>query len=266
MKAQILNADFENWSAGEPGNWYTLNFAFPGLVTQTSDYYSGASAARLNTIYSGGYYYGGSLISGSTPGLPYFPVSTTPLALHGWYKFNSTSTTESVNILSDAKYNGSVLGFGVTAIQTNTLVYTEFICDFYYSGSTTVDSAEIYITMSSTDSLRIGTYFTLDDLSFGLPSTATSIRELSKTNMLEPCSPNPAALTTNIIYRINSNSDVNLAIYDLVGNKIKTLLDMDQLPGRYKIPVDLSDFSSGLYFYRLNVNGKSFTQKLIVVK
>ena len=48
---EILNADFENWSGGEPDNWGTPNQATSLLgittVTETSDAFSGSSAIRL---------------------------------------------------------------------------------------------------------------------------------------------------------------------------------------------------------------------------
>ena len=56
--------------------------------------------------------------------------------------------------------------------------------------------------------------------------------------------------------------------FDLtVLSKVKTLLDgLNQTSGRYKIPVDVSEFADGLYLCLLNVNGQSFTQKLVVSK
>jgi len=74
--------------------------------------------------------------------------------------------------------------------------------------------------------------------------------------------PNPFNPTTTIEFSINNNSIVELSIYNIKGQKIKTLANNDFIKGNHSIiwnGVDKLDkpVSSGIYYYKLNVNGKT---------
>ena len=59
--------------------------------------------------------------------------------------------------------------------------------------------------------------------------------------------------------------DVELSIYNLLGQKVATLVDKEQSTGRYKVEWDASGFSSGVYMYRLETdNGFVQTKKMII--
>jgi photosystem II stability/assembly factor-like uncharacterized protein len=79
--------------------------------------------------------------------------------------------------------------------------------------------------------------------------------------------PNPFNANTAISYQLSAVSDVELSIYNLVGQKVVTLISKKQPAGNYRVEWDASDFSSGVYFLRL-VTDKGFTntKKLVVLK
>jgi hypothetical protein len=266
LKAQIPNASFENWTGTEPNGWTTYNGFPAGLVTQSSDAHTGSSAIRLNVVPFIGSNSGGSIWSASAASSFYFPVSSAPMALHGWFKFHSTVSTESFVVLSGTKSMGAATASAAGSNPTNTLVYTEFIVNYNYIGTPAADSAFIFISLTEPDSVRYGTYAIIDDLSFG-PIGPSGVADLNVDPILEPSSPNPASEFSTIIYRLNGSSTVSLCLYDLLGKKIMTLLDdLHQGSGHYKIPTDISNLPGGIYFYHLTVNGQLFTQKLMVAK
>ncbi|HSP88669.1 MAG TPA: T9SS type A sorting domain-containing protein, partial [Ignavibacteriaceae bacterium] len=78
--------------------------------------------------------------------------------------------------------------------------------------------------------------------------------------------PNPFNPVTNIKYSIITETDVTIKIYDILGNELKTLVDEFQRPGFYNIKLDGSNFSSGVYFYRIIANNFISTKKLILLK
>jgi photosystem II stability/assembly factor-like uncharacterized protein len=84
--------------------------------------------------------------------------------------------------------------------------------------------------------------------------------------------PNPFNNATSIKYQISKNSYVSLKLYDILGKEIATLVNEYQTSGIYETNWDASDFSSGIYIYRLTVieknNGKyiSIFKKLIYSK
>lgn len=85
--------------------------------------------------------------------------------------------------------------------------------------------------------------------------------------------PNPFNPTTNIEFQVASSGFVYLRIYDVLGREVTTLVDEYMPTGNYKVKVDGSSLSGGVYFYRLQFvpEGKgteSFTdtKKLILLK
>lgn len=78
--------------------------------------------------------------------------------------------------------------------------------------------------------------------------------------------PNPFNPSTEIRFEINTKSDVKLEIFDIAGRLITQLANGIMEPSVYKYTWDGTKYSSGVYFYRLNVNGKIFTQKMLLIK
>jgi len=83
--------------------------------------------------------------------------------------------------------------------------------------------------------------------------------------------PNPFNPVTKIRFdvpKINGDEtrNVKLVIYDILGREIAMLINQDLEPGSYKIDLDASKYSSGIYFYRLITDGFIDTKKMVVVK
>jgi len=86
---------------------------------------------------------------------------------------------------------------------------------------------------------------------------------------LEQNYPNPFNPSTKIKFSIPSNELVNLSIYDILGNKIATLIDEYKSVGSYEIEFNTRQYSnvtSGLYFYSLKAGKYSTTKKMILLK
>ncbi|HAY34279.1 MAG TPA: T9SS type A sorting domain-containing protein [Ignavibacteria bacterium] len=78
--------------------------------------------------------------------------------------------------------------------------------------------------------------------------------------------PNPFNPNTNIIYQISVRGNVNLSVYDVLGNDVMTLVNENQNPGTYSVNFDGSNFSSGIYFYKLTAGDFSETKRMILLK
>jgi len=63
--------------------------------------------------------------------------------------------------------------------------------------------------------------------------------------------PNPFNPVTNFELRIKNFGFVTLKVFDARGKEVSTLLNENMKPGVYKIKFDGSDYSSGVYFYRM---------------
>lgn len=78
--------------------------------------------------------------------------------------------------------------------------------------------------------------------------------------------PNPFNPTTTISYILLRQSHVVLRLYDVLGRKIKTLLNERQAAGQHSFILQMDNLSSGAYFYQLQVGNMIQTKKLIVLK
>ncbi len=83
---------------------------------------------------------------------------------------------------------------------------------------------------------------------------------------LEQNYPNPFNPTTNIRYEIPTNSFVTLIVYDLLGRKVKTLVNSYKNAGSYDVQFNATYLTSGVYIYKLNASGYQSTKKLVLLK
>ncbi len=90
---------------------------------------------------------------------------------------------------------------------------------------------------------------------------------------LEQNYPNPFNPSTRINFQIPSNAFVQLEVYDILGRKIKTLINKEMNSGTYYADFDGSDFASGVYIYRLRatpMGGQAgnfvSTKKMLMIK
>ena len=78
--------------------------------------------------------------------------------------------------------------------------------------------------------------------------------------------PNPFNPTTCIQYSIGSKQFVSLKIYDALGREVKTLLNENKNPGKYKVTFDGSNLPSGVYFYSLKTENFYQVKKMLLIK
>jgi len=92
--------------------------------------------------------------------------------------------------------------------------------------------------------------------------------------------PNPFNATTRISFSIPTSHFnptpyqregirerlIPLIVYDILGEKIVTLLNEEMSPGFYEIEFDASNLPSGIYFYRLSTANYSETKSMMLLK
>jgi hypothetical protein len=113
----------------------------------------------------------------------------------------------------------------------------------------------------------------------------TEVSEAVDTSSLSPKTyhlyqnyPNPFNPTTKIPFTVHSSQvtvhspiPTTLKIYNILGQKVRTLVDEPKEPGRYEAIWDGKDedgnpVASGIYFYQLRIGGYCETKKMILVK
>ncbi len=88
---------------------------------------------------------------------------------------------------------------------------------------------------------------------------------------LSPNFPNPFNSATLITYHLSSPGPVQLVIYNVLGQPVRTLVDESQTAGTYQIRWDVLDqrgvsLSTGIYIARLSYPGGVQTQRLLYLK
>lgn len=78
--------------------------------------------------------------------------------------------------------------------------------------------------------------------------------------------PNPFNPSTKIKFDIPKQGSVRLTIYDQLGRMVSELVNADKNAGSYEIEFNASNLASGIYFYKLEVPGQTFTKKMMLVK
>lgn len=78
--------------------------------------------------------------------------------------------------------------------------------------------------------------------------------------------PNPFNPVTTIAYDVKKPGKVSLAVYNVLGQRVRQLVNESQPAGYYTERFDLSDLASGIYVYRLQVNEYVDIKKMVVVK
>jgi photosystem II stability/assembly factor-like uncharacterized protein len=78
--------------------------------------------------------------------------------------------------------------------------------------------------------------------------------------------PNPFNPTTKIEYSIPVQAQVELKIYNVVGQEVATLVNEVQKAGIYHVRFGASNLSSGVYFYRLNAGNFTSVKKMVMLK
>ena len=83
--------------------------------------------------------------------------------------------------------------------------------------------------------------------------------------------PNPFNPSTTIAYAIPALDGVKahsvvLKVYDVIGNEVSTLFEGEREPGIYKTELNFSNFSSGVYFYKLTSGKFSAIKKFVLMK
>lgn len=78
--------------------------------------------------------------------------------------------------------------------------------------------------------------------------------------------PNPFNPTTNINFTLPEMADVRLDVFNVLGQRVATLVDGNMNAGTHTVQFDASDLSSGVYLYRLTSGSFTSHRSMMLVK
>lgn len=116
------------------------------------------------------------------------------------------------------------------------------------------------------------TLFADSEMEFeNLVSIKFQARNTNRTFQLAQNYPNPFNPTTTIDYQLSELEQVNLSIFNINGQFVRTLVDAQQGPGNYKIIWDGMNekghqVSSGIYFYKLRIKKDALIKQMMLLR
>lgn len=89
---------------------------------------------------------------------------------------------------------------------------------------------------------------------------------LPKEYVLRQNYPNPFNPSTIIKFELPKESRVSLEIFNLIGQKVATVVEGMKPAGSYEVPFNASGLTSGVYMYKLSAGNQVFTKKMVLMK
>jgi len=103
-----------------------------------------------------------------------------------------------------------------------------------------------------------------------LYSELTSVKEIVTSLptgfALEQNYPNPFNPSTAIRFQTTEYGFATLKVYDVLGSEVATLVNEPLNAGEYETAFNASNYSSGIYFYRLQAGSSTQVKKMILMK
>ncbi|MBU0711171.1 T9SS type A sorting domain-containing protein [bacterium] len=286
------------WGCIKESASYSITFGHNDYFDNTGLVYNGCSVINGNFIYNTNGV--GEDLGDGVEKLSYFTYKKMTEKLEGsdWdsittiidsidnkyaYKFINDSTGNPTYVawwdyFDDISYSeGDSSLITLTGISANQVIVTNAV---------PTDTSGIYITDYNTafqiDTLSV----TSGSVSFYLKESPVFVEEISNTTIDETGSitpnefqlnqnyPNPFNPTTTISFQLPRASNVELKIYNLTGQLEETLVNEKKDAGYYSIRWNASQYSSGVYIYRIQVedpandgaDGFSAVKKCILMK
>lgn len=103
---------------------------------------------------------------------------------------------------------------------------------------------------------------------FNLPTGVESGRagEILRRFNLQQNYPNPFNPSTTIVYELPEAAPTQLAVYNLLGERVATLVDARQPAGQHHSRFEAKGLPSGIYFYKITAGRFTATKKMLLVR
>ncbi len=250
---------------GWGNNWLVCRQA-TGLYWSTDN---GANWATAYTASAGNYYH----LAKARNGENVWAVRSNGGITKGTFQVVPVELTS----FAAVPHNGEVNLSWSTATETNNNGFEiqrksgsgDFVTIAFVQGAGTTTENKSY---SFTDKgLNSGTYsYRLKQIDFdgrfSYSATAEVNLETPSVYSLNQNYPNPFNPSTNISFALPEAGYVKLAIYNLMGEEIVSLIDGNMDAGQHNVQFNASDFASGTYFYKIDAGNFTSVKKMILNK
>ncbi len=247
----LASAEFGNVS---PGGWQEILFQSPVFI-------------KANTIYIASYHTAGGRYASTPGGLKDGVSSGTLTALgdndaggNGVYRYGVAGS------FPDFTYNANNYWVDVVFATENSFSYTFDLTSVKdQTGKTKTGSLHtLSVNTPDCEESVITASRSSDQSNMKEVAVAKTTRQITIENNLEQNYPNPFSQTSTIKYSLAKPGTVNLALYDVHGRLVKSLVNGWNEAGTYTVQLEKTSLQGGLYFYKMQTSGFSAARKLIV--
>ena len=186
-----------------------------------------------------------------------------------WVLYSAVDTTEVLALTSNTEGTSAAL----------TIPYDN-VDAFLESAGLQVGDSKDYVwnvkISDGSDTLNVAFYSFRDAAFVNVYNHLTLTRSLQTSNdvetgtpvafKLEQNYPNPFNPTTNIKFSLPKTTNVSLTIYNMLGQKVSTLINEKMNSGFHIIPFDASNLASGMYIYRIEAGSFTSIKKMLLIK
>ncbi len=185
---------------------------------------------------------------------------------------NSPATLQGVNgtIVSVSDGNGDVVGYGVTDEAGNFNVsnlapgsYTVTVDRFGYQSTSSISVSPTYDSQGNAVPASASFTIGIDSPTGVVVNKSTA---LPTEYRLEQNFPNPFNPTTTIRFSLPQTVKATVTIYNILGQKVATLVDGIVEAGAHNVSWNASTVSSGVYFYQVRTDNFTATKKMMLLK
>lgn len=145
---------------------------------------------------------------------------------------------------------------------------TSLIRGFYNPSDTEIIGDKLYMIEFRDDNwLNAGANTQLFEITFPGDGTNTEDPDIVNDFRLDQNYPNPFNPSTRIGYTLEAPAQVKLEVFNELGQKVTVLVNSHANSGSHSVEFKADGLSSGVYFYKLSLNGSAVqTKKMLLVK
>ena len=184
-----------------------------------------------------------------------------------WSTFTQVATAGSAWGTDISKDDPNVVMFGIYG-STSAYISTNGGDNFFTSSTLPGPNyGVLYYDRSNLLAQEAGGVYKMSVTYSVITSNSSIASEIPRSFRLSQNYPNPFNPSTTIEYDISKASNIQIKVFDILGNEVKTLVNSYFAPGAYRTSYDAAGLSSGIYFYTMLSDGRKIdSRKMVLIK
>lgn len=183
----------------------------------------------------------------------------------------NSSSQEEIELKTVESIPGDQFDLIFTEVEDGTGYQLDFYADLSgngeYDAPPTDHAWRLVLQPFTGDTLVFFTHDTnFTDIGFPASLTAAQEFESPQDFSLYQNYPNPFNPVTKINYQLPMTNYVELSIYNILGQRMKTLVSQKQKAGRYQVAWNASGYASGVYYYQIITGEYREVKKMILLR